>query len=224
MGITSVPSAVTGQTYSAANYNTQVRDNINGIWVATAAGDLIYASGASSAARLAKPASIGLLQNGSPGVPSWLTGGSALQVLRKNAANTGFEFAEPANLHTKGMVSSIVEGTTSSTFPVDVPYMTLDLVLTSTCTVVVFGVGSAAVSSSTIYAGYISAVIDGVSMIADNSLPHTFMGQYAPISVMWYRTGILAGTRNVKLQMMIQNASRVMYWGGGYLIALAFKE
>ncbi len=114
MSITTVPSVITGQTYSAANYNTQVRDNINGIWVCTTAGDMIYATGASAAARLAlvtggimyggasapawlaKPASVGILKNTSSGVPSWITGGNAYDVLRRNAANTDFEFASPA--------------------------------------------------------------------------------------------------------------------------------
>lgn len=114
MSITTVPSVVTGQTYSAANYNTQVRDNINGIWVCTAAGDMIYATGASAAARLAlvtggilyggasapawlaKPASVGILKNNTAGIPAWITGGNAYDVLRRNAANTDFEFASPA--------------------------------------------------------------------------------------------------------------------------------
>ncbi len=114
MSITTVPSVVTGQTYSAANYNTQVRDNINGIWVCTAAGDMIYATGASAAARLAlvtggilyggasapawlaKPASVGILKNNTTGIPAWITGGNAYDVLRRNAANTDFEFASPA--------------------------------------------------------------------------------------------------------------------------------
>jgi len=108
MAITVVPSAVTGQTYSAANYNTQVRDNINGIWVLTTAGDMLYATGASAANRLAlvpggvmyagasapawlaKPASLGLLQNDNAGTPSYLTGGSAYDVLQKNSANNAF--------------------------------------------------------------------------------------------------------------------------------------
>jgi len=93
MSITTVPSVVTGQTYSAANYNTQVRDNINGLWVCTTEGDMIYATGASAAARLARPASLGILQCNSTGVPSYVTGGTGGQVLRKNAANTGFEWS-----------------------------------------------------------------------------------------------------------------------------------
>lgn len=76
MGITVVPSAVTGQTLSAAQWNTQVRDNINGIWVLTTAGDMLYATGASAAARLALVA--GGVMYGGASAPKWLalvTGG-----------------------------------------------------------------------------------------------------------------------------------------------------
>jgi len=70
MGITIVPSAVTGQTLSAAQWNTQVRDNINGIWVLTTAGDMLYATGASAAARLAiGTANQIMISNGS--APAW---------------------------------------------------------------------------------------------------------------------------------------------------------
>lgn len=70
MGITVVPSAVTGQTLSAAQWNTQVRDNINGIWVLTTAGDMLYATGASAAARLAIGTAVEILgSNGS--APVW---------------------------------------------------------------------------------------------------------------------------------------------------------
>ncbi len=76
MGITVVPSAITGQTLSAAEWNTQVRDNINGMWVLTTAGDMLYATGSSAAARLALVAG-GVLIGGAS-APAWLakvTGG-----------------------------------------------------------------------------------------------------------------------------------------------------
>lgn len=102
MGITVVPSAVTGQTLSAAQWNTQVRDNINGIWVLTTAGDMIYATGASAAARLAlvtggvlyggasapawlSPVANGLLKGGAS-APSWLTVGAAHTFLKAEGA------------------------------------------------------------------------------------------------------------------------------------------
>lgn len=83
MAITIVPSVVTGQTYSAANYNTQVRDNINGIWVLTTAGDMLYATGASAAARLALVT--GGVMYGGASAPAWLSPGSQNQNLRMGA-------------------------------------------------------------------------------------------------------------------------------------------
>lgn len=102
MGITVVPSAVTGQTLSAAQWNTQVRDNINGIWVLTTAGDMIYATGASAASRLAlvpggvlyggasAPAWLALVENGilkgGASAPSWLAVGAAHTFLKSEGA------------------------------------------------------------------------------------------------------------------------------------------
>ena len=71
MAITTVPSVVTGQTYSAANFNTHIRDNINGIWVLTTAGDMLYATGASAAARLALVP--GGVMIGGASAPQWLS-------------------------------------------------------------------------------------------------------------------------------------------------------
>jgi hypothetical protein len=70
MGITVVPSAITGQTLSAADWNTQVRDNINGIWVLTTAGDMLFATGAGAANRL--PLVVGGLMYGGASAPAWL--------------------------------------------------------------------------------------------------------------------------------------------------------
>lgn len=84
MSITTVPSVVTGQTYSAANYNTQVRDNINGIWVLTTAGDMLYATGATGAARLALVTG-GLLKGGAS-APEYLAAGVQHTYLRSTGS------------------------------------------------------------------------------------------------------------------------------------------
>jgi hypothetical protein len=57
-------------TYTAAQYNTYTRDNLTAIWVYTTAGDLAYATGATTLARL------GIGSNGSylestGSVPQW---------------------------------------------------------------------------------------------------------------------------------------------------------
>lgn len=84
MAITIVPSVVTGQTYSAANFNTHVRDNINGIWVLTTAGDMLYATGSSAAQRLALVT--GGLMYGGASAPAWLTPSTRYHTLRMGDA------------------------------------------------------------------------------------------------------------------------------------------
>jgi len=46
-------TAVTGATYTAAQYNTHTRDNLTAIWVYTTVGDIAYATGAATLAKLA---------------------------------------------------------------------------------------------------------------------------------------------------------------------------
>lgn len=66
-------TAVTGATYTAAQYNTYVRDNFTAIWVGTTAGDLNYYTSATAKARLAiGTAGQILMSNGS--APTWVTG------------------------------------------------------------------------------------------------------------------------------------------------------
>lgn len=108
-------TAVVGATYTAAQYNTHVRDNFTAVWVYTTAGDIVYATSATALARLGKPASLGFLINDNAGIPSWFTGGSALNILRKNSVNGAFEWASQTQLcvvknsidfsHTSGAIS-----------------------------------------------------------------------------------------------------------------------
>lgn len=66
-------TAVVGATYTAAQYNTYVRDNFTAIWVGTTAGDMNYYTSATAKARLAiGTAGQILMSTGS--APSWVTG------------------------------------------------------------------------------------------------------------------------------------------------------
>jgi hypothetical protein len=89
-----VPVVATGDWIDAAFINQYWGDNFRALHQGFAAGgDMAYALDANTIAAVAKPASAGLLQNTSTGVPSWVTGGSAGYVVRKNAAGTGFELS-----------------------------------------------------------------------------------------------------------------------------------
>lgn len=67
-----VPTVANGDSWSAAQHNTYLRDNIEALWPYTTQGDLAYASAANQLSRLAKPSVDSVLKNTSGGVPSWL--------------------------------------------------------------------------------------------------------------------------------------------------------
>lgn len=63
--------AVTGATYTAAQYNTYTRGNLSAIWVYTTAGDIAYASSATTLARLAIGANGSYLESTGT-APQWV--------------------------------------------------------------------------------------------------------------------------------------------------------
>lgn len=70
MAFTTHPTVVTGQTWSAANQNTYVKGNLDALWPFTTAGDLGYASSASTLARLALGTNGYVLKAGAS-APAW---------------------------------------------------------------------------------------------------------------------------------------------------------
>lgn len=73
-------TAVTGATYTAAQYNTHVRDNLTAIWVGTTAGDMDYYTSATAKNRLAIGGAGAILtSNGS--APTWLAIGAVGSIL-----------------------------------------------------------------------------------------------------------------------------------------------
>lgn len=88
-----VPLIYTGDWIDAAWLNQYLRDNFRAFKQGFAvAGDMPYALDGNTIAALAKPAGLGLLQNDAAGVPSYFMGGSARNVLQKNAANDAYEW------------------------------------------------------------------------------------------------------------------------------------
>jgi hypothetical protein len=71
MGFNIVPTVTTGDSWSATNHNTYIRDNFAEIWKGTAAGDIDYYDSATTKVALAKPSVDSFLKNTSAGVPSW---------------------------------------------------------------------------------------------------------------------------------------------------------
>ena len=70
MAFTSPLTAVSGATFTAAQFNTNVRDNLNAIWVGTTAGDVDYYTSSSAKTRLAIGGA-GTFLKSSGSAPTW---------------------------------------------------------------------------------------------------------------------------------------------------------
>lgn len=79
MAYTEIATYVTNQLITAAHANTNWRDNINELWPYTAAGDIAYASAASTLAALAKGEANQILKmNAGATAPMWGKGAQLL--------------------------------------------------------------------------------------------------------------------------------------------------
>lgn len=85
----------TGDWITAGWVNTYIGTNLAANWPGVAAGDMEYYLSSVEKARLAKPASLGMLKMTSAGVPSWLTIGSAFDVPRVASGGATLEFGYP---------------------------------------------------------------------------------------------------------------------------------
>jgi len=89
-------TAVVGATYTAAQYNTHVRDNFTAVWVYTSAGDIVYASSSTTLARLAKGTAYQHLRmNVGATAPEW---GGYIAGKAKRTSNQSISNASPTNV------------------------------------------------------------------------------------------------------------------------------
>lgn len=89
-------TAVVGATYTAAQYNTYVRDNFTAIWVGTTAGDMDYYTSATAKSRLAIGAN-GAIMKSTGSAPAWVAAGGAGSIFYNNGASTPAWLAMAAN-------------------------------------------------------------------------------------------------------------------------------
>ena len=185
MAYSSPMTAVTGATFTAAQFNVYVRDNLNAIWVGTTAGDIDYYSAATIKTRLAKPAVTSYLYNSTSGVPAW---GSLVGAIN---------------------ISSIAplapSGTYSSTSYTDITGATADIVTTKTCTIIMMASGTLAVTSGTVADIYTQPVIDGTAPASDDgaSFQALAAGVTSSYTVIHRKAGVAAGTITCKLQAKV---------------------
>lgn len=199
-------TAVVGATYTAAQYNTHVRDNFTAVWVYTTAGDIVYATSATALARLGKPSVDSVLKNTSAGVPSWL----AITDLAKglHAKNIGTFNAADQNI--------------TNTSYTDITNATLDIVITKTCTILMMATGVFAVTTNG-HRTLVQAVIGGTGS-GDSGAPHTSVAGYLPFAIEYYRTGIGPGTITCKLQGRANAGGNTGVYERGRIVLQAFEE
>lgn len=199
-----VPVVATGDWITAGWVNTYLGGNLSALWAGLAAGDIEYYISAVEKARLAKPSVDSILGMGAAGTPSWLP-----------------ETSIPGMLHAKGSVNFSPGQTFSTSTFTDITGATLNLTLTTTCTVLMMAVivGYNGTTGRTFYVrGSIDGNVDATPLAQANG----GAARNEALPYFWYMAGITAGTRTVKLQC--RNDSDPNIVTSGRLQALAFAE
>jgi hypothetical protein len=221
MAFTTHPTVVPGDTWTASNQNTYIKDNFDALWVGTTRGDIDFYSSATSKSRLPLTAG-GILYGGSLD-PAWLAKPSALSILQHNATTPSWLAigAIPGLLHAKATVdyNASDQVISSSTFA-DITGATVNIVTTRTCTIRMIGTGTIAAGG-----GGQRALVQGViGGTGSGDTVHTSMTVYVPFTVVYYRTGVSAGTITCKLQGRGNTAGNSGIFHEGRIVVEAFVE
>lgn len=200
---TAVPTVSNGDSWSAAQQNTYLRDNMAALFPYSAAGDLAYASASNALSRLAKPSVNSVLKNTSAGTPSWL----ALSQLK-------------GALHTIGGVDFAPSGQAFSGTWADITGASVNLTLEVACTIVVIASVVGYQNSS----GYVFWVRSNINGAGDTGvLPYNgYQLRNEALPYIWYAGGVPAGTRTVKMQCAADTDTN--YVERGRMIAAAFVD
>ena len=203
MSYTTVPTVSNGDSWSAAQHNTYLRDNMAALWPFTTTGDLAYASASNALSRLAKPSVDAVLKNTNAGAPSWL----ALTQLK-------------GSLHDIQTVDFNPGGQVFSGGYADITGATLNLTLAVTCTVVVL----AAVTGYNATTGRIFIVRAHVNGTGETgTIPYNGgAARNEALPYIYFVGGVPAGTRTVKMQCQANVDPN--YVERGRMIAAAFVE
>ena len=206
-------TAVTGATYTAAQYNTYVRDNFTALWPYTTAGDMMYATSATASARLAKvtggilyggasaPAYLSLTTGGvlygGASAPVWLAKPGSDAVLKNTTAGTpswldlGYLKLISATLY------DATGSTYSSTVERDLPYSAGSITLAVTSTILVIAKMQVSNGAGNCWSRF-AVSIDGTTQNFVNfnygdgiSIPAVCIGR---------KTGVAAGARTIKVR------------------------
>ena len=223
MGTTIVPSVVTGQTYSAAAYNTNIKDNINAFLVFTTAGDIVYATSANTLTRLGL--TVGGILYGGASAPAWLAKPSVDSLLKNTSAGTPSWLAltSISSLHAIGSINWLASDQTEAAGTwTDVTNATLNLTTTQSCTIIMIAIAMTYVNNAS-YGCQLRCSIDG-TVDPSTVLPWSSVANVNVSQTTFYvRTGVASGTKTCKLQFHITSAGATAHIDRGSILAFAFN-
>lgn len=182
MSYTSGFTAVSGATFTAAQYNTNVRDNFSAIWVYTTPGDIAYATAANQLGRLAK--------------------GTALQLLRMNSGETAPEWwtLDINKVKADTFSNETSYSVTDLAATRDMPNSSKNITVDVTSTIVVVGI--AVMYGQGTY-GFFRPYfnINGVDVGAAYVSQHYYqINNYDTVTMIGIATGVPAGSRKIKIR------------------------
>jgi len=174
-------TAVTGQTYTASQYNTHTRDNFDALWVYTTAGDLVYATSATTLTRLAL--------------------GSAGQSLIVNAGGTAPTWDKPAGaIDDISYAERATAGTLTNTSYANLTSLSITLTLTKTCTIFAMFSGKFYASGAGSYNSGFRFVIDGNNQTSGTETTCNVGDLTLPVAVAWAYPSVASGSRTITMQ------------------------
>lgn len=180
MSRSAVPTVSNGDSWSAAQQNTYLRDNEAAHWPYTTAGDMAYATGAADLARLAKPSVEAVMKNDNGGVPSWLTITQMFPVVATHNNATGHSY------------------TTAVTWR-DMPNSSASITPARTSTIVVFGI-VVNYGSNTYGERQFKFNIDGSDIDTHVSHESYQLNEWVSTPIIGFKTGVSSGSRTIKLR------------------------
>jgi hypothetical protein len=214
MAFNTVPTVSTGDSWSASQHNTYIRDNLAALWVGVAGGDMDYYSAANTKARLGKPSVASLLQMDGGGVPSWLTR-TAGKFLAVSAAGA-FEFVSA--IDDIGSASNYGAQSSSDTVNwTDITGLSITLTLSKAGYIFVCG-NILMYTANPSYGAQFIANINGV----DSTLIHRSYDAYPGGSTLFdFKAGVSSGTKIVKVRFRSGQSGIDASTFGGSIVALA---
>ena len=193
-----------GYKVKAQDLNTEIRDKLNEIWKFVQKGDLWVALSSTSADRLPVGADGQVLiadSNQAMGM-RW---GSIAPIFQFKEVTTSFQ--------------------TNSTTPIDYPNASIDLTLPAGATYIIKAMASGKLlAEAPASAASVRLVIDGTAQGVGQSASSNSTSDYGwrPYCTVFARTGIAAGTRNIKLQAWNGNSSSNITVAGVSLLVEAY--